>query len=219
MPANQGLEALAVIRAGPLRGSLVAFAERFTRGSGYHTGWIWVGGTPHRLQLRDIDGFNITDAAGLPDGGLLVLERYFRWTTGVSMRIRRLQPAEIRPGARLTGRIVFQGDSGYEIDNMEGMAVHRAAARRDGGIPDLRRQLQPPLAANRVPAVHAGRHEPRPAREGVAPVLLRDRLLGLRLRHGALQLLAAVRERFVLRLHQEGVEAAGALDRSSRRGR
>jgi hypothetical protein len=125
MPANQGFEALAVIRAGPLRGSLVAFAERFTRGSGYHTGWIWVGGTPHRLQLRDIDGFNVTDAAGLPDGGLLVLERYFRWTTGVSMRVRRLLPTEIRSGAQLTGRIVFQGDSIYEIDNMEGMAVHR----------------------------------------------------------------------------------------------
>jgi hypothetical protein len=128
MPRNQGFEALAVIRAGPLRGSLVAFAERFTRGSGYHTGWIWVEGRPHRLQLRDIDGFNITDAAGLPDGGLLVLERYFRWTEGVSMRIRRLQASEIKPGARLTGRILFQGDSSYDIDNMEGMAVHRGAA-------------------------------------------------------------------------------------------
>jgi hypothetical protein len=127
MPTNQGLEALAVIRAGSLRGSLVAFAERFTRGSGYHTGWIWVRGEPHRLQLRDIDGFDITDAVGLPDGGLLVLERYFRWTTGVSMRIRRLQAAEIRPGARLTGRTVFLGDSGYEIDNMEGIAVHAGA--------------------------------------------------------------------------------------------
>jgi hypothetical protein len=127
MPRNQGFEALAVLRAGPLRGSLVAFAERFTRGSGYHTGWIWVGGTPHRLQLRDIDGFNITDAAGLPDGGLLVLERYFRWTEGVSMRIRRLQAAEIKPGARLTGRVLFQGNSRYEIDNMEGMAIHRSA--------------------------------------------------------------------------------------------
>jgi hypothetical protein len=127
MPTNQGIEALAVIRAGALRGSIVAFAERFTRGSGYHTGWIWVKGEPHQLQLRDLDGFDITDAAGLPDGGLLVLERYFRWTAGVSMRIRRLQPDEIRPGAQLTGRIVLTADSGYEIDNMEGMAVHRGA--------------------------------------------------------------------------------------------
>jgi hypothetical protein len=125
MPANQGLEALAVIQAGPLQGSLVAFAERFTRGSGYHTGWLWVRGEPHRIQLREIDGFNVTDAAGLPDGGLLVLERHYRWTTGVKMRIRRLQPAEITSGARLTGQTMFEADSGYEIDNMEGMAVHR----------------------------------------------------------------------------------------------
>jgi hypothetical protein len=125
MPANQGLEALAVIQAGPLQGSLVAFAERFTRGSGYHTGWIWLKGEPQRLQLRDVDGFNITDAAGLPDGGLLVLERYFRWTTGVKMRLRLLSPGEIAPGARLTGRTLLECDSGFEIDNMEGLAVHR----------------------------------------------------------------------------------------------
>jgi hypothetical protein len=125
MPANQGLEGLAVIQSGPLQGSLVAFAERFTRGSGYHTGWLWVRDAPHRIQLRDIDGFNVTDAAGLPDGGLLVLERYYRWTTGVKMRIRRLRPAEIAPGARLTGETVLEADSGFEIDNMEGMAVHR----------------------------------------------------------------------------------------------
>lgn len=125
MQPNQGIEALAVIQAGALKGSVVAFAERFTRGSGDHTGWIWVRGEPQRIHLQDIDGFNITDAAGLPDGGLLVLERYFRWTAGVRMRIRRLSPAEIAPGARLTGRILFEADSSYEIDNMEGIAVHR----------------------------------------------------------------------------------------------
>jgi len=125
MPANQGLEALTTIQAGPLKGSVVAFAERYTRGSGYHTGWLWVGGQPQRIQLRDMDGFNLTGAAGLPDGGLLVLERYFRWSTGVKMRIRRLAATEIKPGARLDGHVVFEGDQGYEIDNMEGLAVHR----------------------------------------------------------------------------------------------
>ncbi|MFZ1104342.1 MAG: esterase-like activity of phytase family protein, partial [Hyphomicrobiaceae bacterium] len=127
MPTNQGFEAVAVLQAGPLRGSIVAFAERFTRGSGYHTGWIWTRGRAQRFQLQDIDGFNITDAAGLPDGGLLVLERYFRWLSGVHMRIRRLGPSEIRPGARLTGHTVVQVDSGHAIDNMEGLAVHRGA--------------------------------------------------------------------------------------------
>jgi hypothetical protein len=127
MQSNQGIEALAVLQAGPLRGSVVAFAERLTRGSGYHTGWIWIRGEPHRIQLQDVDGFNITDAAGLPDGGLLILERYFRWTEGVKLRIRRLAPAEVVPGARLTGQILLEADSSYEIDNMEGLAVHRGA--------------------------------------------------------------------------------------------
>ena len=122
---NQGIEALAVLQAGPLKGSVVAFAERFTRGSGYHTGWIWVRGEPQAIHLKDIDAFNITDAAALPDGGLLVLERFYRWTEGVKMRIRHLTAAEIVPGARLTGRTLIEADSGYEIDNMEGMAVHR----------------------------------------------------------------------------------------------
>jgi hypothetical protein len=127
MQRNQGIEALTVLLAGPFKGSMVAFAERFTRGSGYHSGWIWVRGEPHRIQLRDIDAFDVTDAAGLPDGGLLVLERYFRWTTGVKMRLRRIALGEIRPGARITGRIAMEADSRYEIDNMEGMAVHQGA--------------------------------------------------------------------------------------------
>jgi hypothetical protein len=127
MRRNQGIEALAVLRAGPLRGAVVAFSERFTRGSGDHTGWIWAGGEPRRIQLRDIDGFDITDAAGLPDGGLLVLERRFRWLSGVRTRIRRLQASDIASGARLTGHTLFEADLSYEIDNMEGIAVHRGA--------------------------------------------------------------------------------------------
>ena len=127
MRENQGFEAVALLKGGPRKGSIVAFAERLTRGSGYHTGWIWIGSEPHKFQLQDIDGFNITDAASLPDGSLLVLERYFRWTEGVKMRLRHIAAGEIAPGARLTGRTLFQGDSSYEIDNMEGLAVHRSA--------------------------------------------------------------------------------------------
>jgi hypothetical protein len=127
MHPNQGLEAVTVLRAGPYKGSVLAFAERFTRGSGYHTGWIWANDKPQRLQLEDIDGFNITDAAGLPDGSVLVLERYFRWSSGVKMRVRLLEAQEIKPGARMHGRILCEADSGYQIDNMEGIAVHTGA--------------------------------------------------------------------------------------------
>ncbi|KAB2912544.1 MAG: hypothetical protein F9K29_18720 [Hyphomicrobiaceae bacterium] len=126
MRSNQGFEALTVLRAGAFKGAAVAFAERLTGGSGYHTGWIWIDNEPKRFQLRDIDEFNITGAVGLPDGGLLVLERSFRWTEGVKMRLRRLMPEEVRPGARVNGRVLLQANSGYDIDNMEGIGVHRA---------------------------------------------------------------------------------------------
>jgi hypothetical protein len=128
MSPNQGIEALAVMRAGPFKGAVIAFAERFTRGSGYHTGWMWVGDEPKLIQLRDIDGFDMTGAAGLEDGSLLVLERRFRWTEGVKMRIRHLAAGEIKPGMRVDGRVLIQADSGFEIDNMEGLAVHRGDA-------------------------------------------------------------------------------------------
>jgi hypothetical protein len=128
MPTNQGIEALTTLKAGRHKGAVVAFAERFTRGSGYHTGWMWIGGEPQRLQLKDVDGFNITDVAGLPDGGLLVLERYFRWSEGVKMRIRRIAAEEVAPGARITGTTLIQADSDFEIDNMEGMALHTGAS-------------------------------------------------------------------------------------------
>ena len=131
LPPNAGFEAVAVLQAGPLKGSPVAFAERMPGGEGFHTGWIWVDGQPRRILLRDMDGFDITDAAGLPDGGLLILERYFRvgadGRKDQRMRIRRLQASELEPGARLIGHTVAEANSDYEIDNMEGLAVHRGA--------------------------------------------------------------------------------------------
>lgn len=128
---NAGFEAVAVLQAGPLKGSPVAFAERLPGEDGYHTGWIWVDGQPRRISLQDMDGFDITDAAGLPDGGLLILERYFRMGADgrkdQRMRIRRLRASELVPGARVVGHTVAHADSDYEIDNMEGLAVHRGA--------------------------------------------------------------------------------------------
>ena len=158
MPANQGIEALAILRGGPYKGSVVAMAERYTRGSGYHTGWIWVGsGEAERFQLQDIDGFNITDAAALPDGALLVLERYFRWTEGVKMRLRHIPAGEIAPGARITGRTLIQVD--FELRHRQHGGPGRASRRRrrDRSVDDLRRQFQPPHPAHGVPAVHAAR--------------------------------------------------------------
>jgi hypothetical protein len=40
----------------------------------------------------------------------------------------RIGAAAIEPGAVLDGPVIFEADAGHEIDNMEGIAVHR-----DGG--------------------------------------------------------------------------------------
>ena len=43
------------------------------------------------------------------------------------MRLRRVALADIVPGAILEGTILITADMGYQIDNMEGLSVHRAA--------------------------------------------------------------------------------------------
>ena len=44
-----------VLQGGPRKGCIVAFAERLTRGSGYHSGWIWPpGGSGEARSFRDL---------------------------------------------------------------------------------------------------------------------------------------------------------------------
>ena len=106
-------------------------------------------------SCSDIDGFNITDAAGLPDGGLLVLERYFRWTAGVKMRIRHL--ARRRDRARRTRCGARADRSRLQLRDRQHGGHGRAPRRRGETMVslDLRRQLQPLPAAHGLPAVHA----------------------------------------------------------------
>jgi hypothetical protein len=127
MSSNKGFEAVTVLRGGPYKGAVIAFSERLLDKDNRHTGWLWVKGEPKSLHLPDIDGFDLTDAASLADGTLLLLERRFRWTEGVQMRIRRFAPDTIKPGAVLEGGILISAGMTYEIDNMEGLAVHRNA--------------------------------------------------------------------------------------------
>jgi hypothetical protein len=57
-----------------------------------------------------------------------VLERKFSWTGGLAVRLRRVALAEIKPDALVDGSVLFEADLGYELDNMEGLSVHRTAA-------------------------------------------------------------------------------------------
>jgi len=127
MRSNAGFEAVAVLRGGPFKGSVVAFSERYPGPTERHTGWIWVKDVAQRLTLTDIGGFDITDTVSLTDGTLIVLERRFRWTEGVKMRVRRFEAASVKPGAVLEGETLLEADMSSVIDNMEGLAAHRGS--------------------------------------------------------------------------------------------
>lgn len=131
LSGNSGLEGLAILRGGRFKGSLVAFSERLIDSTGALTGWIWVKGKPQRFKLDNGGAFGVTDAAPLPDGGLLVLERRFRWSEGVKARLRLIRPHELRPGAKIKGELLLDANLKHQIDNMEGLAVHTGA---DGEI-------------------------------------------------------------------------------------
>jgi hypothetical protein len=73
---------------------------------------------------RSLD-YDVSDAALLPGGDVLLLERKFSWTSGLAVRIRRIALGAIKPGAVVDGPILFEADLGFEIDNMEGLSVHR----------------------------------------------------------------------------------------------
>jgi hypothetical protein len=137
--SNKSLESVCTIGGGPNKGSIVTLSERFPNKDGSHTGWMYPGTATNAvsatttaagwkaLSIKNIGEYDLTDCHGLPDGSLLVLERRFRWSSwyeGVKGRLRRFSAEEIRTG-RLEGEILLDADLGQEIDNLEGLAVHR----------------------------------------------------------------------------------------------
>ena len=126
--ANRGIEAITVIKAGKLKGTLVAFAEGSTSGAGNLQAWLIGGPAPGSITLKRIGGFDVTDAAALPDGGVVVLERRFSFSEGVKMRIRRIAASELKKGALISGEVLLEANDNFNIDNMEGIAAHRGAS-------------------------------------------------------------------------------------------
>lgn len=127
---NKSLEGLALLTKGPFKGSLLALTEQFLDKNGDHRAWIVSTRTPKRLTLKRLDDFDVTGAATLPNGDVLILERRFSFTRGIAARIRRVAAADIKPGAKLNGKILLDLRGVTRIDNMEGIAVHRSPKGR-----------------------------------------------------------------------------------------
>jgi hypothetical protein len=56
----------------------------------------------------------------------VLLERRFRFSEGIKMRVRRLFANEIKRGALMQGEVLLEADDSLNIDNMEAIAAHRA---------------------------------------------------------------------------------------------
>jgi hypothetical protein len=125
--SNKGIEGLVVIPKGlPNAGALIALAERGREEADDIPGFL-LAVRPITFSVRRSGDFDLTDAAMTPAGDLLILERHFSYLRGVSMRIRRLLIQDIVAGAVIDGPVLIEADMGFQIDNMEGLAVHRSA--------------------------------------------------------------------------------------------
>jgi hypothetical protein len=127
LPYNKGLEAMVFVpREMPLGGTLIAISERGLDDRGNIRAFLIGGPSPGNFAFTRSNDFDITDAAVTPAQELLILERSFSLLRGPAMRIRRFALSAIIPGAVLEGSVVFEADRNYQIDNMEGLAVHRS---------------------------------------------------------------------------------------------
>jgi hypothetical protein len=116
---NQGIEA--AVRFAD--GSFLLIAERLGEAEGVRRAWL---GEPGRWQPLDYvppTNDDVSGAALLPGGDLLVLERSATVLGGFRSRLVRVPAAQLRPGARLAGSEILRLAPPYLSDNFEGVSV------------------------------------------------------------------------------------------------
>jgi hypothetical protein len=128
LPHNKGLECLDVVPRGmPNAGTLIAISERGMDSNGNILGFLIGGPSPGSFGVKRSSEFETSDCAVTPRGDLLILERRFSWMSGIAIRIRRVPLSRVVPGAVLDSPELIVADMAYQVDNMEGLSVHREA--------------------------------------------------------------------------------------------
>lgn len=118
-PSNGGVESMARLPDG----RLLLLTEKFRNADGRLKGWLISEERTVEVFYIATDGFLPTDIAALSQGGILVLERRFRPTSGIAIRLRWIPGDRLQPGARLRGRELANLHMPLVIDNFEGLAV------------------------------------------------------------------------------------------------
>ena len=125
---NKSLECLAAGPAGTgVAGALIVVTEHSLDAAGNFRSFLLKGGDVARFTVKRRGDFDVSDCTILPPADLLLLERSYSPARGVAMRIRRIPLGALKPGALADGEPIIEADLGYQIDNMEGIAVHRNA--------------------------------------------------------------------------------------------
>ena len=155
MTANRGIEAMTMIRTGTLKGTLVAFAERLTDKNGNLRGWLIGGPTPGEIVLKRLGGFDITDAAALPDGGIVVLGAAIPLSAKASRCASAASPpSEIKARRADRGRGAARSRRQLQHRQYGGDRRSPRGVGRDRADADVGRQFQR-AAAHADHAVHA----------------------------------------------------------------
>jgi hypothetical protein len=121
---NGELESVGYFNSGALKGHYIAVAETNLDSQGNTKAWVWNGKLSFAFSIKQLETYNITDIALLPNGDVLVLQRSYGVTTFPGMAVSRFpasaitQGKTVRPETLLEARVPF-----YAIDNMEGLAV------------------------------------------------------------------------------------------------
>jgi hypothetical protein len=125
---NKSLECLAAPRQGALAGGLIVVTEHSLDGAGNLRSFVLGAGQVTRFSIKRTDDFDVSDCTLLSPDELLLLERRYSPARGIALRIRRVPLAGIKADAVLDGRSIIEADLAYQVDNMEGIAVHRNSA-------------------------------------------------------------------------------------------
>jgi hypothetical protein len=131
LPFTRGPEAMARLADG----RFLIFAEGPDEGDGTTPLLLFLGDPALaatralRLRYRPPPAYRPTDAALLPDGRLLVLNRSFGVFTWWRAVLTIADPRRLRPGAVLEGREIASFDGSVTGDNMEALSVTREGPR------------------------------------------------------------------------------------------
>ncbi|MDB5687125.1 MAG: hypothetical protein JWR77_1714, partial [Rhizorhabdus sp.] len=124
-PGGSGPESLARLSDG----RFAILAEGTQHRDGPHAALLFPGdptdpaNRPIRFGYRPPHGYVPTDAAELPDGRLLILNRHFSVTDGFWAALTTIDLSAVRPDAIIKGEMLAEFRPPLAIDNMEGLSV------------------------------------------------------------------------------------------------